>query len=145
VSLIDPSHKPTFSPHDQARCAADYVLQVLSSVLPFAAEKGLVSENPCRGMKRLYKANRAEKLWTPQDLEKLEPWDGAKRVCITQSTRTRKEERKAELIPLADEYEQRTNSAKLSAKPKSRYQLSLGAGEGNRTLNIQLGKLSFYH
>jgi integrase len=51
---------------------ADYALQVLSSVLSFAAEEGLIGENPCRGIKRLYKANRAEKIWTPQDLEKLD-------------------------------------------------------------------------
>jgi hypothetical protein len=33
------------------------------------------------------------------------------------NTYVKKDERKAELIRLVDEYEQRTNSAKLSAKP----------------------------
>jgi hypothetical protein len=34
---------------------------------------------------------------------------------------------------------------KTGCKTAGRLGLSAGAGEGNRTLDIQLGKLSFYH
>ena len=38
----------------------------------------------------------------------------------------------------------RIPSASLCAAARARFRLSVGAGEGNRTLDIQLGKLSFY-
>jgi hypothetical protein len=41
--------------------------------------------------------------------------------------------------------ERRTQRAKPPAKPSVRNALSAGAGDGNRTHDIQLGKLSFYH
>jgi integrase len=51
---------------------ADYALQVLSSVMAFAAgSEGLIRENPCHHLEKLYKANRAELIWTPDDLTKL--------------------------------------------------------------------------
>lgn len=51
--------------------AADYGMQVLSRVLSFAVEEGLISTNPCEGFKQLYSSSRAEIIWTDDDLAQL--------------------------------------------------------------------------
>lgn len=51
--------------------AADYNLQVLRRLLNFAVEEGRLSKNPCMGMKQLYSANRADKVWSNDDIETL--------------------------------------------------------------------------
>lgn len=51
---------------------ADYGLQVLSRVLSYAVGEGWIRDNPCVGIPRLYSANRSERIWTPDDLGKLQ-------------------------------------------------------------------------
>ncbi len=50
---------------------ADYGMQVLSRVLSFAVEDGLIASNPCEGIKQLYSTNRAEIIWTEADIAQL--------------------------------------------------------------------------
>lgn len=50
---------------------ADYGLQVLSRLTAFAVAEGHLASNPCIGIPRLYRANRAELIWSNDDLEKL--------------------------------------------------------------------------
>ena len=50
---------------------ADFALQVLSSLLGYATEKGIISSNPCRGLKHRYKVNRADIIWKDADIAKL--------------------------------------------------------------------------
>jgi len=55
---------------------ADMGMQVLSRVLSHAVGPlGKVASNPCEGIKRLYKNNRSEIIWTDADIQQL------KRVC----------------------------------------------------------------
>jgi integrase len=53
--------------------AADYGLQVLSKLLSFAVAEGKLGSNPCTGANigKLYASNRADIIWTPEDLETL--------------------------------------------------------------------------
>jgi len=51
--------------------AADMAKQVLSRLLSFAAEEGLLTNNPCSKIPNLYRASRAAIIWTPGDLETL--------------------------------------------------------------------------
>jgi integrase len=55
--------------------AADMALQVLSRVLSFGVELGKVAGNSCDGIKQLYTGNRAEIVWTEDNITAL------KRVC----------------------------------------------------------------
>lgn len=48
--------------------AADMAKQVLSALLSFAMEEGKLSTNPCDGLSNLYSADRAEIIWTDDDL-----------------------------------------------------------------------------
>lgn len=50
---------------------ADYAMQVFSRVMSFAVEQGKLTRNPITGIKPLYKANRADKIWTEAQLEKI--------------------------------------------------------------------------
>lgn len=52
---------------------ADYGLQVLSALLSFAAGEGLIQANPCKGSEipRLYDSDRADKIWTQDELNTL--------------------------------------------------------------------------
>lgn len=52
---------------------ADELLGALSSVLQWAADRGELAGNPVRGFPRLYRANRAEIIWTAEDLAILLP------------------------------------------------------------------------
>ncbi|EOQ41277.1 site-specific integrase [Brucella abortus] len=51
---------------------ADYGMQVLSRVLSYAVDPlGKISQNPCEGIKQLYKNDRAAIIWTDQDIARL--------------------------------------------------------------------------
>lgn len=52
--------------------AADMGKQVLSGLLSFAVEEGLISTNPCFGIANLYSNDRSDRLWEPQDLAALQ-------------------------------------------------------------------------
>jgi integrase len=52
---------------------ADYALQVLSVVLSYGVDLGRVAGNPCEGIRRLYKNDRSEIIWTDADLAMLKP------------------------------------------------------------------------
>ena len=47
---------------------ADFAMQVLSRVLSFGRQRGLLATNAAIGLGRLYDGNRAEQIWTPQDI-----------------------------------------------------------------------------
>jgi integrase len=52
--------------------AADYGVQVLSRLLAYTVDPlGELNSNPCTGIKHLYRANRADKLWSDSDLATL--------------------------------------------------------------------------
>lgn len=51
---------------------ADYGLQVLSRLLSFAVGEGLLRSNICDGIPRIYRAQRADRIWSEEDLLRLE-------------------------------------------------------------------------
>ena len=51
----------------RSRRQADYAWQVLARTLSWAHERGLVSDNPCARGGRLYRGNRADKVWSIDD------------------------------------------------------------------------------
>lgn len=52
--------------------AADMGLQVMSRLMTFAVDEGLISTNPCAGMAHLYRNDRSDIIWTGDDLAALE-------------------------------------------------------------------------
>lgn len=48
--------------------AADMGKQVLSALLSYAVEEGRLGSNPCFGISNLYSSNRADIIWTPDDM-----------------------------------------------------------------------------
>ncbi len=50
---------------------ADYAIQVLRRLLSHAIMHGVLTQNPCARPGKLYDANRAEKNWTDDEVEKL--------------------------------------------------------------------------
>jgi integrase len=48
--------------------SADLAIQVLSRVLSFGVDRGLLEKNQTSGIKQLYDTNRSEIIWTPEDL-----------------------------------------------------------------------------
>ena len=48
--------------------SADYAMQVLSRVLSFGIERGLLVLNAAAGVSQLYESDRADKIWTDNDL-----------------------------------------------------------------------------
>lgn len=46
---------------------ADYAFTVLSAVLSWSVERGKIDTNPCARVKKLYRGNRAEIVWTDED------------------------------------------------------------------------------
>jgi integrase len=59
--------------------AADMGMQALSRVLAHAVDPlGKLASNPCDGIKRLYRSNRADIIWTDEDIATL------KRVCSSE-------------------------------------------------------------
>ncbi len=51
--------------------AADNGKQVLSAMLSYAVEEGLLGSNPCFGISNLYSADRSEIIWTEEDLSRF--------------------------------------------------------------------------
>src|SRR5215813_10157425 len=51
----------------KSRRQADYAWVVLARVLSWARNRGLVTVNPCEKGGRLYRGNRADKIWTADD------------------------------------------------------------------------------
>lgn len=49
--------------------SADYAIQVLSRVLSHAVDLDKISSNPCEGIKTLYSNDRADIIWTDDDLK----------------------------------------------------------------------------
>ncbi|KAK0361054.1 hypothetical protein LTR94_024851 [Friedmanniomyces endolithicus] len=47
---------------------ADMALQVLSRVLSFGVAEGRLQNNACSGIPRIYKSNRADIIWTAEDI-----------------------------------------------------------------------------
>ena len=52
---------------------ADELLGALSTVVQWAADRGELPANPVREFPRLYRVNRADVIWTPEDLANLFP------------------------------------------------------------------------
>lgn len=50
---------------------ADYGMQVLSRVMAHGVELGKFANNPCEGIKRLYKQDRSDIIWTAADISDL--------------------------------------------------------------------------
>ncbi len=50
---------------------ADMALQALSRVLSFGIAEGRLQVNACTGIPRLYRSNRADIIWTQDDIDKL--------------------------------------------------------------------------
>lgn len=50
---------------------ADYWWAVLRRVLSWAVDRGLLQTNVCKGGGKLYKADRRDKIWTPEAIEAL--------------------------------------------------------------------------
>jgi integrase len=51
----------------QSRRQADYAWTVLALVLAWGMDRGLITANPCARGGRLYRGNRVDKIWTPDD------------------------------------------------------------------------------
>ncbi len=51
---------------------ADYHIQVLSAVLSHGVEAGLIEHNRAKGIGKLYKADRSDKIWLPDDIAAFE-------------------------------------------------------------------------
>lgn len=59
---------------DQWRAAprkADYAMQVLSAVLSWAVKRGLITTNVLLGHEGLYKSNRADLIWTDEEIARF--------------------------------------------------------------------------
>ncbi len=52
---------------------ADELLGALSIVLQWATDRGEIANNPAKDFPRIYRSNRADVIWLPQDLAKLLP------------------------------------------------------------------------
>lgn len=50
---------------------ADYAWTTLARVLSFAKDRGRIASNPCERGGRLYAADRADKIWTEDDIARL--------------------------------------------------------------------------
>lgn len=51
--------------------AADYAMQVLSRVLSWGMERGLLALNAVAGIKQLYASDRADQIWTADEVERF--------------------------------------------------------------------------
>jgi integrase len=49
---------------------ADYAIQVLSRVLSWGMDRGLLALNAAAGIKQLYTSNRADQIWTAEEIER---------------------------------------------------------------------------
>jgi integrase len=48
---------------------ADYRLSVISAMLSWAVDNGVIETNHLKGFKRLYRSNRADVIWLPENIE----------------------------------------------------------------------------
>ena len=51
--------------------AADYAWTVLARLMAWAKNRGRLKTNPCEKAGRLYRANRADRVWTDADIERF--------------------------------------------------------------------------
>ena len=51
--------------------AADYLMQVLSRILSWGQQRGLLAANAATGMGQLYRSNRSDQVWTADDLDRF--------------------------------------------------------------------------
>lgn len=69
--------------------SADYAIQVLSRVMTHAVDLDRISANPCEGIKTLYEVDRAETIWSDDDLAAFkavaspEVWRGVLLASLT--------------------------------------------------------------
>ncbi len=69
--------------------SADYAIQVLSRVMTHAVDLDRISANPCEGVKSLYVVDRADTIWTDDDLAAFrkaaspEVWRGVLLASLT--------------------------------------------------------------
>lgn len=52
---------------EQSRRQADYVFATLAAILAWALDRGKITANPCTRPGKVYKSDRAESIWTPED------------------------------------------------------------------------------
>jgi integrase len=75
AALADPRVRGVFFEWRDSMSAtprnADYAWSVLARVLSFAKDRGLITSNPCERGGRLYRADRADRIWTDADLNRL--------------------------------------------------------------------------
>lgn len=57
--------------HERTPKTADDLLGALSTVLQWATDRGEIAANPVKDFPRIYRANRADVMWTPEDLQAL--------------------------------------------------------------------------
>ena len=50
---------------------ADYAWTTLARILAFAKDRGLIALNPCEGGGRLYSADRADKIWSDENVSRF--------------------------------------------------------------------------
>jgi integrase len=50
---------------------ADYLVAVFSAILTYLEDQSRLDRNVVRGMKKVYKSNRADKVWTDKELDKI--------------------------------------------------------------------------
>jgi integrase len=51
--------------------SADYAIQVLSRVLAWGLDRGLLRINAITGVEQLYRSDRADQIWTPDEIERF--------------------------------------------------------------------------
>lgn len=56
--------------HDRPR-SADYAVQVLGRVLAFGVDRGILERNALAGVEPLYKSNRADQVWTEDEIVRV--------------------------------------------------------------------------
>lgn len=59
---------------------ADMAKQVLSALLTFAVKRDMLAANPCLGISNLYENDRSDRIWTPEDLDRLEKLGDRERI-----------------------------------------------------------------
>lgn len=75
AALSDPKVRGVFKDWRDRLAAtprmADLCWSVLARILSIAKDRGIIARNPCEGGGRLYKANRADIIWTDADLDQF--------------------------------------------------------------------------
>ena len=76
LALESPKVRGTFITYQErigatTKREADNRMSVLSAVFSYAHDKGRISRNPLTGFKRLHRTNRADIIWTDQDIARF--------------------------------------------------------------------------